>query len=86
MLTLAAVVHANGSAVWASDGLTISRTGAGQYTVSVTPGTFSADAIPMFMPLSGNLISVASDWRTSAQVVFSADTAFHFVMVQVRPQ
>lgn len=84
-MTLAAVVNADGTTQWKSADVTITRTGVGQYSFAVTPGLFTANAIPMFMPVDALIVSVTSDWLTSGSVTFSADTAFHFVMVQSRP-
>jgi hypothetical protein len=84
-LTLAAVVNADGTTVWKSADVSITKTGVGQYSFSITPGVFTAQAVPMFMPIDALFVSVSSDWLTSGSVTFSTDTAFHFVMVQIRP-
>jgi len=88
--TVAAVVNADGSIVWKSADVTITRTGVGQYTFGVTPGVFTSNAVPMFMPLDALITNVTSDWATSGTVTFginavATDSRFHFVMVQPRP-
>jgi hypothetical protein len=89
-LTLAAVVNGDGSVVWKSADMTVARTSPGQYTVSVPPGTFTSSAIPMVMPKVGGLLSLTSDWLTTTSFTLAVagtptDTAFHIVMVQVKP-
>jgi hypothetical protein len=37
------------------------------------------------MPANAQIVSITSDWRTSGVIRLSADTTFHFVMVQARP-
>jgi hypothetical protein len=84
-LTLGAVVNADGSVVWKSSDVTITRVGTGEYAFAITPGIFTANAIPMFMPIDALFVDLTSDWQTSGTVTFASDTRFHFVMVQVRP-
>jgi len=90
LLTLSAVVNADGTVVWKSADLTISRTGVGQYSVAVTPGLFTSNAIPMVMPKLGGVFSLTSDWLTTTTFTLESggspsDRAFHFIMVQVKP-
>ena len=83
-------MDADGSVVWKSTDITVVRTGAGQYTVTVPSGTFTSSAIPMVMPKSGGIQTLTSDWLTTASFTLEVgstptDTPFHFVMVQVKP-
>ncbi len=89
-LTLAAVVNADGTVVWKSADITVVKGGAGIYTITVPPGTFTANAIPMVMPKSGGVQTLTSDWLTTATITLETsgtptDHEFHFVMVQVKP-
>jgi hypothetical protein len=89
-LTLAAVVEANGTVTWKSSDVTVTRTGVGAYTVTVTAGALTSASIPMVMPKAGSVLTLASDWLTTASFTLGSggvpvDTPFHFVMVQVKP-
>jgi len=89
-LSLGAVVNADGTVVWKSADLTVTKTGTGAYSVSVANGVYSASAIPMVMPVGGGVMILTSNWATTASFVLEVqgtptDMPFHFVMLQLKP-
>ena len=86
-LTVGAIVNPDGSVQYASAGVTVSRTGTGQYSITIPSGTFQNVAIPMFTPLSdANILASTTNGFTVVNVTFSRDTFFHFLMIHVKPQ
>jgi hypothetical protein len=85
-LSVAAAVLANGTVQFASQGVEVTRTGVGLYSVTIAPGTFSSLAMPIFMPIGdANIAAHLTDGFTFAHVLFTSDTRFHFIMIQVKP-
>lgn len=83
---VAAVVQGNGTVVWASQGLTITRLGVGHYRADYPPGVFSGSAIPSFMPYGGAYpTSMTTDTASFVEFRFNVDTAFHLFVARVRP-
>jgi hypothetical protein len=86
------IADPDGTPQFASQGVTVSRTATGQYTISIAPGIFTQIAIPMFTPLNGAVTAgMSTNGSTIVNVTFvnssgaAIDAFFHFTMVQVRP-
>jgi hypothetical protein len=90
-VTVGAIVNPNGTPQFASQGVTVARTGIGTYTINIAPGIFTSVAIPMFLPLSGIAAATSTNGFTVVNVTLfhtagiPADLFFHFTMTQVRP-
>ena len=85
--SVGAIVNPDGTVQYASAGVTVSRTGVGQYTINIAAGTFTNVAIPMYTVLSSaTIVAQTTNGFTVTNVSFTADTFFHFVMIPVVPQ
>ena len=84
--SVGAIVNGDGTTQFKSSALTVTRLGVGHYRFDITPGTFTAVAIPMFQVIgTATLAGIGHNGLTFVDAFFTADTLMHFTMTQVKP-
>ena len=83
---MGAVVAPNGVPQFASQGVTVTRTSPGTYSIDIAAGIFTSAAVPVITPVGGAFVSgLSGNLITNFVVNFSADTGFSVLITQVRP-
>ncbi len=83
-MPIGGIVQANGTPSFITPGVTVTRTGVGQYTINHAGFFVIPSAIPSITPTAGATVLSMGSNSNATTVTLSADATFYFTVTSVR--